>query len=214
MAYSTSPKTVEKMQPKLRALEQGKPCSWQVKPQDLQFEVYKIREALYAANANAKRFPLLARAYQVFTVRAHPPDRITAYLKRNAELVPIEHVEESSVGKAGERIVEVVPLQRDLPLEESADELIPLEVDVIDSIDGPQSHFTVLEAWSAKQGKVRALHFPEAELSVDQLLRLYRWAKLQQPELMLMTEPPEPGLTLSRIDPEVEEYQWRPDSES
>lgn len=178
MGYSTSYKTVEKMRRMLAPLEQGKACIWITKPEDLDRTAYRIREALYAATMNKQRYPRLAKAAQMFKITVRRPDRIVVEFKR-ALVVPDMMMMESPDSIAVDQDAGAV-IEMDVAAYPSTDMLenlgtamvVPEPVPIaVQEIEGPQSQFTVVEAWSQYKG-VRALHFPEAALGDAELTRI------------------------------------------
>jgi hypothetical protein len=200
MAYVKNEGAVESIRPSLALLEAGQQCTWENPPEGTANFAYKVRQALAYAAAHAALYPALAEAYARFEIRDRGTRVEAKFRVRPATVTPAptsgpQYRETSSLHSIHTLSLESVPVPLSMPL----------------TVTGPQSHFTIIETCTRTPGSV--MNFPDATLDSEALTKLYRWAKLQQPELMLMAEPSIMGLTVSPIDPEVEEFQWRPEGE-
>lgn len=211
MGYSTNPDTLEKIREKLANLEAGNPCRWRTAPGGAGLFRYKILEALYIARMYSSRYPKLAQAASKFSIRVLTDSLVAAESKSHFELSTIYIEPEPGHPTMGS--------QTEIPvLDISQDRSIPssiLEVSSVSNIQlgvsGFQTEFTIISEWT-KGGFSRSLYFPDAALTTHQLTRLFKWAKVQTPELMILQEDTGSGLTLALLDPDVADLQWTPET--
>ncbi len=214
MGYSNSPETLAKIRPMLKEIEAGNPCVWRTPPGGSRLLAYKIREALRIARMFSSKYPELARASYLFKIREPDSSTVRAVSNTANELLALSKLElpdpnmQRYVEPEGVAEVTVDPTQLSLPDDPTEDKGLELTPD----FPGPQSQFTIISHWTAIKPAPRALRFPEATLTTPQLKQLYRWAKDQKPEIMLLVDDSGVGVTVAVLDPEMAEFQWTPDS--
>ena len=182
MAYSRNPDAVEKIRHLLKPLEEGKECTWEASDPD-KF-AYKVREALYLAATHKERFPRLAQAAKDFTIKSsYAQKKVWAARSPNATQTTIllgEGIPTHGTEVAGRP----------------------------HSIQGPQTAFSVIQAWKDRQPTNDPLYFPQAKLSAEDMLAVYRWSQKRTPKwLMFQTGD---SLTLKPHQRDLEEYAWTP----
>lgn len=190
MAYHISPSTVESRAAILAPLKTGQAHAWLLatdNPAAARRFADRIREALRAAAAFPQRFPELAAAASRYTIRVISPSRVEAHPKgdpvRVASSGPARDYEPPVHG--GETWGEPVPTV------------------------GLTSAQDLIASWRAHLPSNDPIHFPQTTLPYDELVKLYGWAQLNTPRLMLIVG--ESHITLSLHDTSVDEIAgWKP----
>lgn len=181
MAYSRSLETLIKRMPLLERLKEGRECSWETKPGTEIKLAQQIREALYVASLNRQYYPELAEAYDRFEIKR--PRRtegvVVALLKDKSEVTIVSELP---------RAAEVIPVSVSRP------------------IVGLQTAESIREAWIVRQ-PTKELHFSDAQLTKDELLKLFNWTSNSQ---LLFFLSPAGGVRLTAFDPELVLLSWDP----
>lgn len=141
---------------------------------------YKVREALYIASLYPEDYPELAQAARVFEIKARG-DRVLA--------VPTEHPDVATID------VKAKP-EKEEP-EETANATL--------MVHGYQTVMTIIE--KCIDTKKDSISFPDAELSDEDLIRLYRWAAVRNKLLFVSS----PGITVQTAQDDLRELAWTPE---
>lgn len=182
MAYSRNKVTLEAIKDQLQELALDKPQAWVMTDERSAYAwAYKVREALHIAKAYPNDYPGLARAAENYVIEVHV-NRVEARRARNTT---------EFAAQAGEGI-------------NTGQEIARRAV----STSGKMTVFTIVDSWRKVQPTNDPLHFPQADLNVEELTMLYNWAKSWKPPLMLMVDGP--SVTVGPADPHVIQYEWTP----
>jgi hypothetical protein len=207
MGYSTSERTLLRIRSKLHRIEQGDEQQWYVREEGRNnYLAYKIREALYiAATHYPKKYPQLALAAKKFEIRISGKTAVIARLR--PEMISDMTLEVQAA--VDDPIVEpttkelIAEMEDTLPTtEEESGEMMTVDGEMTDP-------FLVVQACMDIPSGTR-IYIPEGKLNVSALTMVYKWAKKQQPPRMILAEPGEEGITIAIADPEMEEFEWKP----
>lgn len=186
MPYSTNPDRLVQLLPYMAHLVQGQNCFWNLEGRKVTAQVfaYRIREALTIARLHADKFPQVAAIADDVVIEVDNHCVLAKFGKvLNAPLPQsIADYAAQQAQFASERPV-VAPMQIRYTLE------------------------TVSALWAKRQGT--SVNLPAYIPTNDELLRLYDWASVQEPPVMLM--PSDAALTLVAHDDELEGMNWTPD---
>lgn len=160
MGYSTSvERTLIPLLPLLEPLKTG-PCVWKAKddgsPAPAKRLAYKLREGLYIAKLNKDQYPELAAAaetYRIEIVNTHTVQARQAASPTEAEV-----------------LVGVAPIQG---LEKAGRAA---------ATSGQQTAESIIAAWKSAQPSSEPMHFPQANLGEEELLKLYQLVQGLEPE--------------------------------
>lgn len=194
MAYSTNPETLRAWLPHLGELIEGRTCKWKLTEPRAAWFAYKTREALAIARLMqtngvysgtdsdfilaAYNLSLMAEKVRV-TVSA--PDEVQAVLAAQ----PPE----------AEVLAGVTPTQGLEP------------AGILPSQDlGRQTAQSIQEEWEARQPSNDPLHFPRANLELNEMLKLHSWAT----SMHLLILEADGAITLRRKERGLEEFAWSP----
>jgi len=182
MAYSRSKVTLEAIKGELQELALGKPQAWVMANEKSAYAwAYKVREALHIAKAYPSEYPGLAVAAENYVIEVHF-NRVEARRALNTT---------EFAAQSGEGINQGLELARRAV-----------------STSGKMTVFTIVDSWRKVQPSNDPLHFPQADLTIEELTMLYRWAKAWKPPLMLMVDGP--AVTVGPADPHAIQYEWTP----
>ncbi len=191
MAYSRSPATLDAMilSGQLSELAAGRGCRWRTPPNESHRHAYKVREALFIAALYPDQYPELATAAQKFTIEVTSSREVQARLaKQTTEAATLA----TGIGQDGH-------VSPNTGLEKAGRAI---------ATAGPQSQFTIIDAWVKAQPNSDPMYFPQANLDEGQLTQLYNWATNCTPPLMLMVNGE--AVTVSLVDRAVVQYSWHP----
>lgn len=184
MGYSTNVSTLELQLDHLKMLREGKACIWTVEPNDVHRFAYKIREALWIARnvAEARRkYPELAQAAEHFRIEMVNSRQVQA---RPARGTPAASVEALGVATSGGELAG--PAR---------------------SMMGPQTAASIIQTWMDTQPSNDKYHFPQANLSHSEMLKLHSWATKQG---WIFFES-QGQITLQRKSRDLEGLSWSPE---
>lgn len=185
MGYSTSITTLDKARQYLTNLEQGVGARW-VLPEGASPHKFaaRIREALKIAEDNPQHIPSLADAKRKFRIEIVDKRTVQAIYKSPQLAVEVSEVPEQGL----------VHSEKGRPLD----------------VMSPATAAQVEQVWRNVQPSNERLHFPNAQLTFEELVELYRWCKNdRKPELyMLLGTSGE--LTLCPYFNGVESLEWTP----
>lgn len=193
MGYSNSREVLESRREYWTPLLRQEPYVWILEGQpssaDLDTWAYKIRECFHIANLseNISHYPELVAASKIFAVQpVKGTNKVQAVLTAVAtETSVAQHSASPTHGLVDQ------PLGR------------------IISTAGEQTIFTIIDSWKKSQPNNQPIHFPQAALSYEQLLALWRWAQSWKPwPLMILVDGE--SLTLGPPEDAVLEYSWKP----
>jgi hypothetical protein len=188
MGYSESIATLETRRAEglLTDLEQGKGCSWTVRPgvRPADF-AYKIREALWIASKHPIAYPELAKAHSIFKIEVIGPNKVQARIKRSTTEGAIIAGEANNTG---------------LETAEKGS----------GTLQGTQTADSIIQHWLDNQPSNASIFFPEAMLSEPDKLRLFNWASSRG---WMFFEALNGAITLQREDPKTREFAWSPEPE-
>jgi len=185
MGYSTNIKTLEAQLDNLAMLRQGKACAWTVAPNESHRFAYKIREALWIARnvpEARNKYPELARAAEHFRIEVTSSREVQARAARStvdAEVRPLGGGVTTGLEAAG-----------------------PPK-----ALMGPQTAASIIQTWMDTQPSNERYHFPQANLTRDELLKLHGWA-VQQGWIFFESDG---AITLQRKTLDVAEFAWSPE---
>jgi len=186
MPYSTNPDRLVQLLPYMAHLIQRRDCFWNLEGRKVTAQVfaYRIREALTIARLHPDKFPQVAAIADDVVVEVDNHCVLAKFGKvLNAPLPQsIADYAAQQAQFASERPF-VAPMQIRYTLE------------------------TVSALWAKRQGS--SVNLPAYIPTNDELLRLYDWASVQEPPVMLM--PSDAALTLVAHDDELEGMNWTPD---
>lgn len=183
MGYSRNPATLLKLRPILTELEAGRTCHWRTDSDPFRL-AYKIREALYIAKLYPARFPALAAAADHFTLRV---------VDKSVEAIPKSYAQPLD----GQMMIG----EKDQPSTE------PVVFSRFFEGNGGQTAMSIIQAWHEAQPSQGALHWPNAHLTKDELIKLYNWTQ----EIHWLMFEADGGLTLKPWDDELATYAWSPE---
>lgn len=176
MGYSESIRTVERRAELLGPLMEGKPTEWECNPGTERMVAYQVRECLRIAKKNPSQFPGLAEAASRMIVEIQGPGVVVARERR------------TSTAMASVSVRERVEAPVD-PKKHLADEV---------SLVGSQSALTIINSWIASGGE-SIMHFPQANVSIEDLKKLDQWARAEN--VLLFWK--DPMVTLRPFDAEL-----------
>jgi hypothetical protein len=185
VGYSQSLETVESRKELLRDLMKGEPEVWECQPGQERTVAYQVRECLHIGENNPKIYPGLAKAAKEFSIVIQGKGSVAARPKR--------------VISARAVTVDTPTLTPQKASKESEKEL---------AYGGPQTDRTIVMKWIESTGK-QVLHFPEANLRIEELKVLHKWAS----DLNILMFFKDPMVTLRPFDPELAPYSFNPDED-
>lgn len=155
MGYSDSDATVQSILPFLGRLLQGEPCEWVfATSEETKRFAYKLREALNIAERDASKYPELARARQLYSIRWLRDEKIVRTVPRKAQFAPGGHG------------VSPVAVQ---PGAKYAGGML--------TVPGRQTMMTIIESWLRRPAGTNKVSFTEAGVDDEaEALSLARWA--------------------------------------
>lgn len=199
MGYSKSVETLLGRFEYVKPLENGQPYVWIIQgaegpitSRDLDNWAYKMRECLYIASLREyrDRFPKLAAVAGRYVITpVYGTNKVTATLSNSPTEVQILQGEASPQHGTSD-----MPLGRAI------------------ATAGEQTVFSIIEAWKMAQPNSTPISFPQAKLPYPQLVALWKWAKAHRPPLMLMVDDETGSVTVSLIDDQVVQYEWKPNA--
>jgi hypothetical protein len=196
MPYSANPSVLNNRLDLMAPLLGGGTRAWQLSGDrtELRRTADKIREGLFIASLYPHLYPELAQAAELYSIVMVPEaGRLEARLKRNTKVETASPRSELPVA------------QRSLQNHVQGGEIAGRPVVLV----GLERATQVIESWNQHQPLQDPLHFVETTLSLDELTALYRWAIRKTPPLMFLVG--DQTLTLSREDPDIAAYAWRPE---
>jgi hypothetical protein len=187
MGYSDSLATVENRRDLLGNLMEGEPEVWSCEPGTEKTIAYQIRECLYIGEKNPKIYPKLAQAQREFNIIVQGPGSVAARPKKVTSATPVG-VSTPTMTTRKEKAAEV-----------EGKEL---------AYGGAQTANSIVQHWISSTG-AQILHFPEAELAIEDLKKLHKWA--QEQKVLLFFK--DPMMTLRPYDPELAAFSFDPDED-
>lgn len=187
MGYSDSLATVESRRGLLGRLFDGEVEVWSCEPGTEKVIAYQIRECLYIGENNPKMYPGLATARKEFNIVVQGPGSVAARPKRVMSATPVG-VTTPTLSPRKEQKVEVE--EKEL------------------AYGGMQTAAAIVQHWIDSTGK-QILHFPEAELQIEDLKKLHKWA-VEQKVLLFFKDP---MITLRPYDEELVAYSFDPEED-
>lgn len=186
MGYSESRKTLERIRPQMADLEKGVGTRWNLAPGvSARDFAYSIREGLHIATLYSGEYPDLAKAHSVFRIEMVDRSTVQAVFKGR---------------RAGDQVISTVTVGVE------SSERGPT------TLTGPQDATTVIGAWHKTQPSSAPMHFTQANLSREELLKLYAWAEKRTPKwLMLVAD--NGSLTIQPYSDEMDGLGWDPTDE-
>lgn len=183
MGYSKSPFTVNKHRPHIAGLAEGKAVRWGAPfPDNVDAWgwAYKVRECLHIIKRYPAKFPDFHRFASRYTVEVLDDTTVQATLAESP-------VMEQAVTIGHETPIHGLQTASTLAL----------------TIPGCRSAMEIINHWLKVQPSSEKLHYPEAQLSDDELRKLVRWAANIQPPWMVLQAKGTNSITLMKEDPTV-----------
>lgn len=188
MAYSISPKTLERIRPLLKPLEEGTSWRWTA-PGAARLLAYKLREGLYIARLYREQYPDLARASENFRIQVIDNDNVQATQKQSFTTEVMAAVESHNGEQPTAMIV-------------SGTEIAGKPHELV----GPTSAAQIVGFWTSAQPSNSAFTFPQATLDMAEMVKLYEWAT----ERKLLIFYSNGRITLQRRTKSLEGLEWTP----
>ena len=185
MGYSKSKKTLEKIRPQLAQLELGLNASWRTQEGGADFFAYKVREALFIAKLYREEYLELAKMADTTRVVVVSPSLVET---KAAVGTP------EAVIQSGNAAVVVQGLA------EGGRE---------PSTTSPHTAAAVIAEWQRRQPSNDKLHFPQANLPREELLKLHTWASNLTPSWLFFEF--DGAITLQPYSRDVAELSWSPE---
>lgn len=196
MAYSRSPVSVIRIENDLRALEEGRGCTWHRPLGDVTSWAYKVRQALYIARRHHPgRFPKLARYANDYTIEIVDDYTVQARITSNKGIRSEAPTSEAS------------------PEPSTSTPVHGLEVaGKPRTIVGVRSLTDIISHWLHTQPSNDPLHFPDAQLSEKDLAGLYTWAQSRPIPWGIIRPAGTNALTLMPAGKGTDIPFWRPEA--
>lgn len=187
MGYSESRKTLERIRPFLSELEKGLGTRWDlvdgVSATDF---AYKMREGLYIATLYKEEYPELALAHATFRIERVDRRTVQAVFKNK------------TLNMRDATVVTVHGLDN---AEKGPTTLM-----------GQMDATRVIGAWHNMQPSNTPMHFPQAAMTKEELIKLYTWAEKRTPKWLLLVAN-DGSLTLQMWSRDMDGLGWDPSDE-
>lgn len=185
MPYSINPELAEQRRQEfnLDALAQGAQ-RWKVSPPDPAYTrrcAYRIREALVIGHMYPERFPILAMAYDRYSIHVIEPGVIEAKLKANPTVDSVGITPQHGGGAPWGREQATV---------------------------SPSAADQIIDAWQKHLPSSDPMNFPQTTLSDSELQKLWEWATRRNPRLMILVGVG--TITVSLRQAGMDAYSWSP----
>jgi hypothetical protein len=180
MGYAKSSATMRRMFPALQPLAEGKPCEWDRPSGDADVWAYKLREALFISRKEWARRPLdmelkaFAQASLMFTIQVISPTLVRAVFANPSEI--------QMEPRPTEQALTPGPAHR---------------ISQLQSVEDLQA------AWKSAMPSNDPLHFPDMQLSDQDLALAAAWAASLTPAWMILRRKGTNAITLAPDNPNV-----------